>query len=216
MRRGLTLIELIFTMVIIAIVFTVIPKIVLTLNKSDAFSIRQDALFNGISMMHMISNMPWDKENVDSRDILETKSTNSEFDCNSSNGYRIGGFIGSRTCFNDLNASLINTAKHNNADATDFDDIGDFNNADIRANYYDLNISVSYILDSNNSVFITNGSNMVVDLNNSNNALTTTNLKNITIVVNYSGKRGKPRRLTQFDYVSANIGQMIFYKREWK
>ncbi len=216
MRRGLTLIELIFTMVIIAIVFTVIPKIVLTLNKSDAFSIRQDALFNGISMMHMISNMPWDKENVDSRDILETKSTNSEFDCNSSNGYRIGGFVGSRTCFNDLNASLINTVKHNNTDATDFDNIGDFNNADIRANYYDLNISVSYILDDNNSVFITNGSNMVVDLNNSNNALTTTNLKNIIIVVNYSGKRGKPRRLTQFDYVSANIGQMIFYKREWK
>lgn len=214
MRRGLTLIELIFTMVIIAIVFTVIPKIVLTLNKSDAFSIRQDALFNGISMIRMISNMPWDKENVDSRDILETNSTDSEFDCNSSNGYRIGGFIGSRTCFNDLNASLINTTKH--TDATDFDNIGDFNNADIRANYYDLNISVSYIDDNNNSVFITNGSNMVVDLNNSNNASTTTNLKNIIIVVNYSGKRAKARRLTQFDYVSANIGQMIFYKREWK
>jgi hypothetical protein len=201
-------------MVIIAIVFTVIPKIVLTLNKSDAFSIRQDALFNGISMMHLISNMPWDKENVDSRDILETNSTDSKFDCNSSNGYRIGGFVGSRTCFQDLNASSINTAKHK--DATDFDNIGDFNNADIKANYYDLNISVSYILDDNNSVFVTNGSNMVVDLNKSNNALTTTNLKNITIIVNYSGKRGKVRRLTQFDYVSANIGQMIFYKREWK
>jgi len=76
-REGFTLIELIFSMVIIALVFTVIPKIIYAFNKSDTFSVREDALFNGVSLTNMISRLPWDENNTEHNDILLTKSTNA-------------------------------------------------------------------------------------------------------------------------------------------
>lgn len=208
MRRGLTLIELIFTIVIIAMVFTVIPKIVLSLNKADNLAIRQDAMFNGISMMKMISNMPWDANNTSSASILHVDSGNS--DCNRTTFLREGSFIGGRTCRDNKNASAINT-EVKNINYTE-DNIGDFNNKRVEVNttsrkLYDLNITVSYIEDDD-----------IADLNSSNDITTndTSNLKRVRLKVYYAvdGREGK--QLTQFNYTSANIGQMIIYKRVWQ
>ncbi len=208
MRKALTLIELIFTVVIIAMVFTVIPKIVLSLNKADGFVIRQDALFNGVSMMKMISKLPWDQNNTDSRDILDTASTVSYFDCNDSSGFRrVGGFIGGRTCEQDKNASAIS------GDIAQ-DDIGDFDgySADTVTSLYGILVKVKYIDDT---ITYNNQKNATIILNKT--AISdTTNLKYIDINVTYQGNRGtKGRQLTQFNYTSANIGQMILRKRYW-
>lgn len=207
MRKALSLIELIFTIVIIAIVFTVIPKIVLSLNKADSFAIRQDAMLNGVSMMMMISKLPWDANTTASNDILHVDSGN--FDCNRTTFMRDGGFVGGRTCENNLAASLI--SNHNGRHITFLeDDIGDFNNTLVEANItasqklYDLNITVSYIDDSN-----------ISDLNSSEDVSNTTNLKRVRMVVYYSGVRGDSRQLTQFNYTSANIGQMQINSRVW-
>jgi prepilin-type N-terminal cleavage/methylation domain-containing protein len=207
MRKGLTLIELIFTIVIIAIVFTVIPKIVFALNKADSFIIRQDAMFNGFSMIKMISNLPWDENNTNSADILHvTKS-----DCNSSTDfYRVGGFVGSRTCEDNFSASSI-------ALEGDYDDIDDFNNYDENTTSkgnlrYGLHVEVKYI---NDEIAYTS-SNAKLDLNKS-EVSPTTNLKYVDINVTYKGSRGNQgKQLTQFNYTSANIGQMILHKRVWK
>jgi len=209
MRRGLTLIELIFTIVIIAIVFTVIPKIVLSLNKADKFSIRQDAIFNGISMMKMISNMPWDGNNTDSSDILHV--TNGSFDCNRTTFLRDGSFIGGRTCEDNLSASDISAipGKIN----YDENHTGDFNNKDVNASYYGLHVAVKYI-DDNISY---NNKTATINLNKNINPSGTTNLKYVDINVSYQGNRGaKGKQLTQFNYTSANIGQMILHKRVWQ
>ncbi len=213
-RKGMTLVELIFTIVIIAMVFTVIPKIIYTVNKSDSFTIRQDALLNGVSMLHMISNMPWDKNNTDSNDILHVSSSaNVDFDCNSTTHYRKGGFVGSRTCEDNFSASAINIVL-NDADG---DNIGAFNNADVNitaygAQIYELNITVGYISDKNITY---NGSAASIDLNKSINSNYFTNLKRIETKVLYHGKRGKTKTLARFNYTSANIGLTAINKREW-
>ena len=103
MRKAISMIELIFTIVIIAVVFTVIPKIVLALNKSDEVSVKQDALFNGITLMQMISRLSWDENSVGSNLILDT--TSASFACDTLSKYRVGGFKGSRNC--DTNTSMI-------------------------------------------------------------------------------------------------------------
>jgi len=213
MRKGLTLVELIFTIVIIAMVFTVVPKIVLSLNKADSFVIRQDAMFNGISMMKMISNMPWDKENVDSSYILSTGSLNEYFDCNKTTSYRKGVFVGSRICKEDLNASTINVVPHVEDEIYSLNDIGNFNNTDINASHYGLHVEVKYI---NDDINYTNQT-AVINIDKGSSISGTTNLKYVDINVTYQGNRGKKgKQLTQFNYTSANIGQMILHKRVWK
>ena len=211
MRKALSLIELIFTIVIIAIVFTVIPKIILSLNKADSFSIRQDAIFNGISMMKMISNMPWDENNTDSSSILETNSTNSYFDCNGTSPYRVGAFVGSRICQDDnLTASSIAT---NSPDIKySEDNINAFNNKDVNASKYGLHVKVKYIKDDISYT----GQTATITIDKDSPHAETTNLKYIDINVTYQGKRGKKgKQLTQFNYTSANIGQMSINKRPW-
>lgn len=208
MRKGLTLIELIFTIVIIALVFTVIPKIVLSLNKADNFAIRQDAMFNGISMMKMISNMPWDENNIDSSDILHV--SNGSFDCNRTTFLRDGSFIGGRTCEDDLNASDVSTVIGDIV--YDENDIGDFNNKNVNASYYGLYVKVAYIKDD---ITYTNQT-ATIFIDKETVITPTTNIKYVDINVSYQGKRGAPKQLTQFNYTSANIGQMILNKRIWQ
>jgi len=50
MRRAFNLIELIFTIVIMAGIFAVIPKIVFATAKSESFAMKQEALFTTVSL----------------------------------------------------------------------------------------------------------------------------------------------------------------------
>ncbi len=208
MRRGLSLIELIFTIVIIALVFTVIPKFIFALNKSDRLTIRQDALFNGISIVHLISNLSWDENNTNSNDILHVSFKGLD-DCNQSSYYRVGGFVGSRNCENNLSASLLRDDGEGSYEF--YNDIDDFNNQDINASYYSLHVKVGYIDDnitfSNQKAFIN-----LTDTKESNS----TNLKLVDLNITYEGKRGvKGSQIAQFNYISSNIGQIYINKRIW-
>ena len=101
----MTLIELIFTIVIIAFVFTVIPKLFQISNKSLSFTSKEDALFNMYSQIMDIIVKEYDEQNTKYDDIL-LSGTNA-LECNTSIGYRIGGFVGGRNCFNDIEESDI-------------------------------------------------------------------------------------------------------------
>lgn len=212
MRKALTLIELIFTVVIIALVFTVVPKMILSLKKSDSFAIQQDALFNGISLIHMISNLSWDENNTKSNDILSTHS--SYFDCNSSHDYyRVGGFKGSRNCKNSLNAGALGS--EGETEFISYNDIDDFNNFERNSTNllkYGFHVKVKYIDDT----IVYSNQEAIIDLNSS-EAGDTTNLKFIDLNISYQGQRGtKGVQISQFNYTAANIGKIIFYKRVWQ
>jgi len=224
-RKGITLIELIFTMVIVAIIFTVVPKIMFALSKSDSFSIRQDAVFNGMSLVKMISDMPWDKNNTDSIAILgDTNTTTSLFDCNTASGYRIGGFKGGRNCEDDLNATAIHVGVVNGDAIFDIDNIGDFNLTQLEANTtlssnarnYEINVSIDYVSDDSN-VFNYNAQTCTVTLQKAYKVLNGfTNLKEINATVYYKSGNRAIKQLTQFYYTSANIGLFTLNKRVWQ
>jgi len=218
-REGFTLIELIFSMVIIALVFTVIPKIIYAFNKSDLFSIREDALFNGISMTDMISSFPWDENDTEYNDILITDSTNINFDCNTTSHYRAGGFIGSRNCEHNLSASFISS--DGESDPLYFNDLDDFNDVNITTKLgndilYTLSPKIYYALDDN-SVFEYDYADHTanIKLYKASESNKTTNLKKLKVDIYYSGKRGKVRQISGFSYISSNIGQVLIKKRSW-
>jgi prepilin-type N-terminal cleavage/methylation domain-containing protein len=218
-REGFTLIELIFSMVIIALVFTVIPKIIYAFNKSDQFSIREDALFNAVSLDNMISRLPWDENNTLHNDILLTDSSNGNFDCNTTTYYRVGGFVGSRNCKNALKASAI--SNDGESDPAFFNDFDDFNDINISAKtgtdtLYTLLNKVFYALDDS-SVFKYDYANnsATIHLENLSESNNSTNLKMLKTDVYYSGKRGKVRQISNFYYISSNIGQVLIKKKSW-
>lgn len=224
MRKGLSLIELIFTIVIIAVVFTVIPKIVFALNKSDEFSIKQDALFNGITLMQMVSRLPWDDNGVENNLILDTNST--AFDCNATTHYRVGGFIGSRNCDNNvtLSASAL-LGSDGEASMEFYDDVDDFNTRDVESNLsstaqkYGLHVKVAYMSDvAPNIVFNPLTQSATINLTQNLAApVGTSNLKKIDVNVTYQGKKTAEHNtsITQFSYISANIGKFFLSKRAW-
>jgi len=207
MRRGLSLIELVFTIVIIAIVFTVIPKIVFSLKKSDSFVIRQDAMFNGASLANMIIRLPWDENNTDSRDILDTNSSNAgdaNLTCDETTARRVGGFIGSRTCEENLSASVDFN------DSDDFNDLDDYNDYNETPHWYGLEVFVKYV--ENNITYENKSAKILLSKSQVPN---TTNFKLVDVNISYRGNRGEHRPLTQFNYTSVNIGQMVINKRVW-
>ena len=213
MRKGLSLIELVFTIVIIAMVFTVIPKIVFALGKSDEFSIRQDALFNGMTLMQMITHLSWDENSTTSNDILVTQG-DASFTCNDTTGYyRIGGFRGSRNCEN--NVSVRGTLGADGAENnTTFNDIDDFNGVDINTSIYSLHVSTRYIADT--FTYTPLNQNARINLSSSVMPLST-NIKYVDINITYQGQKAALRgnTISQFSFASANIGKFFLNKRAW-
>lgn len=220
MRKGISLIELIFTIVIIAVVFTVIPKIVLALNKSDEFAIKQDALFNGMTMTQMISHLSWDENSTNSNDILSTTSVNVQFACDATTYYyRKGGFRGSRNCIDSNGTLSANPIGKDGVemDIYTFNDIDDFNAQPVDANTsdgkkYGLHVEVKYISDK---IDYSTSQRAIINLSKIPET-STTNLKLVDVNVTYQGKRGaSDTPITQFSYVSANIGKFFLAKRTW-
>lgn len=207
MRKGISIIELIFTIVIIALVFTVIPKVVFALKKSDSFAIRQDAILNSISLAKMISKLPWDENNTANADILHVDGGN--FTCDPISTYRLGGFVGSRNCENNITASSVGFEGGENEES--FDDVDDWNNHEINSStYYKIATNVSYVNDF--SLNLATTQNIDLNLAKTNNRQ---NLKRVDINTTYT-KSGETKEIVNFSYTSANIGQFFIHKRVWQ
>ena len=63
MRRALTLIELLLTMVIVGLVMMVIPKIIFVTNKSFEAIVKEEALYNALALAGVVVSLPWDEAN---------------------------------------------------------------------------------------------------------------------------------------------------------
>lgn len=217
MKQGFTLIELIITIVIMAGVFAVIPKIMFVAGKSDAFALKQDALSQALSLTHIASRLAWDENNTDHLDILQTHST--YFKCNTAQKLRTGSYLssGGRRCEQNLFASLSLGTESAEDDYLVFDDIDDFNGSEINASMfgkkkYQLSNRVVYLTDN---ITYDNGTLLNIDLSLSSNSNTSTNIKKFISKVRYIGNRGKKRTIATFTYYSTNIGQISLAYRNW-
>ena len=211
-RTAFTLIELILSMVIIGIAFTVLPKILQLATKVSIQNLKEEAMYNAVAYIGLIKSTAWDEANTNYDDILHVTNTNASYDCNSSssNPIRIGGFTGSRNCKNDQNASStlgLDTDDTYNDDMDDFDDIEANNTSDSRE--YNLSVAVNYVQD------ITPGSANTQF--SSQTASPTTNTKEINITIQVNKKASAlGNSFVKISFTAMNIGQIQINKRPWK
>ena len=207
MKKAITLIELIFTIVIIAAVFTTIPKIIYVSNKSLEFSKKEDSIFNMMSKMMDISLKEYDENNTEYDDILLT-GQNLYLDCNTSTGYRKGGFKGSRNCLNEINESDIS----DDGD-TVYDDVDDYDGTEEKTTKngrteYTLKIKVGYTDEWGESDY------SLQTLNYTFTNTTGTDKKNIKRI-NVSVKDSSGNIISSLSYYSANIGHIKINSVQW-
>ena len=216
MKNAFSLIELILTIVIMSIIFAVIPKIIFAINKSDNFAIKQDAIFNTLSLAKIVSTLTWDENSTTEIKILDTDGS-AMFDCNSTTNIRQGSFLGSRSCTTTVSASKIMADE---SSKSSFDDIDDFNGSITDVNTtsgktkYVIYSSVDYLSDDT-TVFSVSGTTMSIDLSKSSTSSSSTNIKKLTMTVAYKGSRGKEKNITSFNYYSTNIGQLSLNSENW-
>ncbi len=133
MRRGASLIELIFTIVVMGISMAAIPPLLVSISKSNDFSINQEAILAGVTKVDNILTYEWDESNTGSvtlKHVLDVNSGDNELDRfpTITSTMRRGHFVGTdRRKFwpTTLNASAIGI--DNPAEATSPNDIDDFN-----------------------------------------------------------------------------------------
>ena len=205
MRKAFTLLELIFSMVIIAIAFSVLPKILLLSKKSAVTTLKEEAMYNAVAYVGLIKSTVWDENNTQVDDILLVSNGNSAYDCNTTTGYRIGGMKGSRNCFHEKNASALGS------DDNDLDDMDDFAtlNAsnDNNSRDYNLSVSTSYIDD-----IVPNATQYTITQNT-----TSTNTKYITVTVKANKKANVlGDNFVKIPFIAQNIGQIKINRRVWQ
>jgi len=137
LRKSFSLIELVFTIVIIGLVFTTIPKIIYSTNETFKFTLKEDGIFNMMAKMMDISFREWDENDTDSYDILLTGNDNVlECDSSTNPAIRIGGFYSgfkySRICPHSLGISHIGTDDDEDNEE-DYDDVDDYNGTEENA-----------------------------------------------------------------------------------
>ncbi len=215
MRYAFTLIELILSIVMIAMLFTVVPKIIFAINTNTGFALKKENTNSALSLINYIAKLPWDENETKSSEILITDSLNKDFDCNSSSKTRIGSFSKERNCQNTLKASK----RGYDFDDDGFDDIDDYDQRSFtffkHRKRYKMFVEVNYLNDSN-SVFVYdyNNKSAVVNLEKSTPSSVSTNLKEIKITLSEE-KAGFEQNITSFSYISTNIGQILIKGLNW-
>ncbi len=218
MRKSFTLIELLFSMIIIALVFTLFPKIIQLSSKSSKYTLKEEAMYNGLALMGLIKNLPWDEKNNQINDILIAQNGLVEYDCNfsfagSEKIYRRGSFVGSRNCIHKEWASAIGLEE---ASIDQADDMDDFDGYEMEAvnkggsRVYKLGVSAYCIIDIN-----TSSTTKFPDDPDRNES--TTNLKYIKIGITPLSNRTKSlgEGFGSFWYFSSNIGQLMVNSQPW-
>ncbi|WP_200763586.1 type II secretion system protein [Nitrosophilus alvini] len=195
MKKSFTMIELIITIVVMAIAMMTVPLILAQVMKSEEFSLNQEALLAGATKIGNVMTYQWDEKNVgelDLKHVLDVAGGDSELnrwpDANST--LRIGHFEGEdrRKFFSTiLSASTIGIDDSNE---TNFpDDIDDFNgrtntlvvNSASDSDYvksFTLTTTVKYVSDSADY----SQSTVSFDFSTS-GAATTTNIKMIEVKI---------------------------------
>ncbi len=211
MRRALTILETVFAIAIVGVVFAVVPKIIYVTNKSFETVTKEDALFNAISLIYIVSSLPWDENNTRYDAILSTDSLRAEYLCDASTGYyRIGGFRGGRSC---IENGILPSASEIGREDSFYNDLDDYDGYSVTTSAsggpkYELSVKVRYLSDPPPGA--------LVDLSSLAVASGRSNIKEINVTVSNAAANKKTSFRSSIFYHSANIGQTYIHKRAWR
>jgi len=218
MRKAVTLIELIFSIVIIALTFTVIPKIIVATTKSSIQSRKEDAMMNAIALIKIATFVAWDENNTKSDTILKT--VHNVYECNQVTTQRVGGFDGSRNCNDDNNYTSSSLGKDElNETIDDVDDfIGKVNSYFLSycdndfVDDYIMEVNVTYVNDPELSSSNVKLNKVQTDISNS---------KYLTVKVRYNpdGTKANVEKgngcIANFYYHTFNLGYVELNGEPW-
>jgi len=162
MKRAVTLIELIFSIVIIALVFTIIPKIVVATTQSSIQERKEMAMVCALAWTKVISRSFWDENSTEydaSNDITIVKEEvlrfedQVDYNCSQEGrSSRVGSFHQVRKC--DENRSISQLGIDGIEARDDVDDfMGSADEEFLRfcdenfKNDYEVNVAVDYVKD---------------------------------------------------------------------
>jgi len=232
MRRAVTIVELIFSMVIIAFVFTIVPKMISVTAKSSEQGKKEDAIFNALSVLATTSYLAWDEAQTiyeNNGSIITINNGQNDFNCTEESNYkcRRGAFYTEnencpRACYGEIDVANIGYDSGDNDEfgADDIDDInGSENNELFESLGYIDYVSGSRVLDYNitaNIYFVSdinlNGQeeNITIDLNQTQSSNPDrTNVKFVNVKVRRndgSSKAGLGSSIASFYYFAFNLG----------
>ena len=235
-RKGASLVELLFSIVILAIILSPIPKLINSIGETAEIVALKDAISIGTAKTMQLSLYYWDEHSRSStygntRRILDTNSSN--FGRVSNSIIRACGLT-NRLYFvitEDTNRTLISAStppyfhdddEYNSSRYDDFDDWKNFileynssRGADMKSFDFQLSFDIYYISDSYGGFLDRNSSRVTIVLDKSDINSEDTNLT--------SNLKFAKLRATQLDsdnplkfnlqYISANIGEVDYKAR---
>ncbi|BCD68679.1 hypothetical protein NitYY0918_C1596 [Nitratiruptor sp. YY09-18] len=198
-------------MVIIAIAFTLFPKILQVTAKVNKNILKEEALSNEIALVGLIRTLAWDEHNTHYDDILDVQNGANAYQCGVfAKIYRQGGFVGSRNCEHHINASVIGS---DGGDSLP-DDIDDFHGVAITSSNfnntrtYRMHIQVHYVKDF--------APQQQVTLSKTYQS-TSSNVKLIEINATPMQKQEiLGQNIATLYYYASNIGQLQIKRMPWK
>ena len=226
-KKSFSLIEVLFSIIIMAIIISSIPNLIETVNLSIQTIINKEILYKTLNETMNISVYRWDEHSEDNYSSDSKKMWfNKILDTNSTNFRRVDGTI-SRPHFADkaipirhfftfehfdnnmtrISASFFDSFKDvNETDVTCFDDLDDWNNTTIDytedRTIFHLTHFVSYLEDNISGFTDTTSSEIIVELNLE-EANFTSNLKYLKII----SEANNSDEVFYFDYIATNIGE---------
>lgn len=211
----MSLIELVFTIVIMGIAVMSLPLILTQVQRNDAFAMQQEAILAAKAKIGNILTYEWDHNSYDSTAsrsfVLTTVSPDTELDCNGTTFRRLGHVNADsrRKCSaTGASASAIGADAGDGGNFTDIDDF-DADAINISASaegagtldyIFDLNLSTSITYAADSATY--NVSPVVFTLNPDNN-VTVTNIKTISVTVSGGDQNITLRAFT------CNIGESM-------
>lgn len=215
MRSAMSLIELVFTIVIMGIAVMSLPLILTQVQRNDAFAMQQEAILAAKAKIGNILTYEWDHNSYDSTAsrsfVLTTVSPDTELNCNGTTFRRLGHVNADsrRKCSaTGASASAIGADAGDGGNFTDIDDF-DADAINISASaegagtldyIFDLNLSTSITYAADSATY--NVSPVVFTLNPDNN-VTVTNIKTISVTVSGGDQNITLRAFT------CNIGESM-------
>ncbi|WP_060826216.1 type II secretion system protein [Sulfurospirillum cavolei] len=215
MRSAMSLIELVFTIVIMGIAVMSLPLILTQVQRNDAFAMQQEAILAAKAKIGNILTYEWDHNSYDSTAsrsfVLATSSPDTELNCNGTTFRRLGHVNADsrRKCSaTGASASAIGADAGDGGNFTDIDDF-DADAINISASaegagtldyIFNLNLRTSITYAADSATY--NVSPVVFTLNPDNNA-TVTNIKTISVTVSGGDQNITLRAFT------CNIGESM-------
>jgi len=213
LRRASSMIELVIAIVVMGIAITALPLMLTRTQENNTFSMQQEAILAARTQIGDILTYPWDENSANNGYVLDTNSTNNNFERNST-VRRVGHVVGNKR--RKYSPTTLYADPTLGIEGSDYNDIDDFNSATVREveetngstitglDYkFDFNMTttVSYVSDTLTSPFILEAPSSIAGI--------TTNIKMIELHTQGDGINFKLRAY------SANIGNGELLRRDF-